>query len=195
MIWLRVILERILSLDPTVRQQITGDHLGNDGAGPVAFLGDVGSRMRSITISIVAAQWTAEGEGHEPLGQVAGQVPFPLGEEGLQFCRRGEILAVWQLSCGVDVESLVVFFPPPSDGIEIFQSRSRSDRVPCDSCGRSLPIGVARCAGAKSNLRSPCVPAPPIPGCRAEAMVRVPQEPAPAPKPRVVQGLSGWGRR
>ena len=123
MIWLCVILERTLSLDPTVSKQVTGDNLGNDRAGPISFLGDVLQNTVDHD-SIVAAQWPPEGEGHEALGQIAGQVPFPLSKEFLQLCRRSEISTVWQLACRVDVESLLVFFPPPSDGIEVFQAEA-----------------------------------------------------------------------
>lgn len=56
---MRVILERILSLDPTVSKQVTGDNLGNDRAGPVSFLGDV--RQDAVDHdSIIASQWPPE---------------------------------------------------------------------------------------------------------------------------------------
>ena len=101
MFWLSFILERILSLDPPVSKQITGDNLGYDRAGPVPFLGDV--RKDAVDHDpVLACQWPPESEGHEPLGQVAGQVFFLLSKEFLKLCRGGEISTIWQLACGVD---------------------------------------------------------------------------------------------
>ena len=69
---------------PPVQERIAGDDLGDERLQLVAVLGD-GAHHAVHDDLVVAAQFSAEGVGEEFFGEVAGEVVFPGGDDGLQF--------------------------------------------------------------------------------------------------------------
>ena len=112
--------------DATMGEGIARDDLTDHRLETIAVLGD-GFHEPINHDLVVALDLAAQGIGEQLFGEIAGEVVGASGDDGLQFLRRGEMLAAGEFACRVDRATGVVLVAPAADGVEILEAEP--DRV------------------------------------------------------------------